>query len=256
MLPVAIDISGFRSFGEKPVPIKSLKRLNFFVGQNNSGKSNVLRAIAMLSSIHGPDPKLTPRSADFATGTESICIYLYFPNVYFQKVLASKGGHDRDTHFRGIDENKSFAFPFGVDRTGKVSISDSQIEYSISSSGISETALRQFVKAYLGFGGSFLAQMRHLILSLGLESYLTRKVLFIPQIRTVHTVKQYVESVDQFIDPRYPTVFSGGEMIDLLFRLQRPPYDAQADKLKFNRIVQFLRDITENDSISLENTAR
>jgi len=78
------------------------------------------------------------------------------------------------------------------------------------------------------------------------------KVLFVPHIRTVHSINQYVENVDQFIDSRHPIVFSGAKLIDLLFQLQHPPYDRRNEKLKFDKIVQFLRDITENQSLSLE----
>ena len=104
----------------------------------------------------------------------------------------------------------------------------------------------------MGLGADILTQARHLMQSLALENYLWNKVLFLPQIRTVHSIQQYVENVDQFIDSRHPIVFSGGQMIDLLFRLQHPPFDARADKLKFEKIIQFLRGITQNETLSLE----
>jgi hypothetical protein len=50
MLPTAIEISGFRSFGSKPVLIDSLKKLNFFVGQNNSG--NPISPSETRSALH------------------------------------------------------------------------------------------------------------------------------------------------------------------------------------------------------------
>lgn len=42
-------LSGYRSFGPEPQFIAPLSKVNIFVGQNNVGKSNVLRALAMLS---------------------------------------------------------------------------------------------------------------------------------------------------------------------------------------------------------------
>jgi predicted ATP-dependent endonuclease of OLD family len=108
------------------------------------------------------------------------------------------------------------------------------------------------VNQHLGLGAETRAQARHLLTSLGLENYLYNKVLFVPHIRTVHSIKQYVENVDQFIDARHDAVFSGAEMIELLFRLQHPPYDARSEKQKFAKITQFLRDITQNESLSLE----
>lgn len=51
-------LSGYRSFGPEPQFIAPLSKVNIFVGQNNVGKSNVLRAVAQLHDyIHAP--KLT-----------------------------------------------------------------------------------------------------------------------------------------------------------------------------------------------------
>lgn len=41
-------IAGFRSFGPEPQYIAPLEKVNLFVGQNNSGKSNVLRALEVV----------------------------------------------------------------------------------------------------------------------------------------------------------------------------------------------------------------
>ena len=52
MLPFgSIEISGYRSAGKSGFELKNLSRLNFLCGQNNSGKSNVLRAIQLLASL-------------------------------------------------------------------------------------------------------------------------------------------------------------------------------------------------------------
>lgn len=40
-----IAISGYRSFGAKPVYFDNFSSINIFIGKNNSGKSNVLRLL-------------------------------------------------------------------------------------------------------------------------------------------------------------------------------------------------------------------
>ena len=45
----SLGVSGFRSFGPKRVVVRPLRRLNVFVGRNNSGKSNILRLVKVLS---------------------------------------------------------------------------------------------------------------------------------------------------------------------------------------------------------------
>jgi hypothetical protein len=144
MLPTAIEISGFRSFGSKPVLIDSLKKLNFFVGQNNSGKSNVLRSITMLSSIRGPGPGLTPRSSDFAAGAENINVCLHFPNRLLREVFAKRSGQQHQG-LEEIDDSKSFAFPFTVDRNNTFAFTDTQVHRFVLSTGIPEARFRQFV---------------------------------------------------------------------------------------------------------------
>lgn len=46
------ELRNFRSIGERPVVIYPLKKCNILVGQNNAGKSNVLRAIQRISERH------------------------------------------------------------------------------------------------------------------------------------------------------------------------------------------------------------
>ena len=50
----AIGFKGYRSIGEKPVLLYPLKKVNFFVGPNNCGKSNILRYISTRNTY--PDP--------------------------------------------------------------------------------------------------------------------------------------------------------------------------------------------------------
>lgn len=66
-------LSGYRSFGPEPQFIAPLSKVNIFVGQNNVGKSNVLRAIARLCEfVQGPTSKdLSFESVDEHKGRPS-----------------------------------------------------------------------------------------------------------------------------------------------------------------------------------------
>lgn len=105
MLPTAMEISGFRSFGSKPMLLGSLRKLNFLIGQNNSGKSNVLLAIVLLSSIRGADPKLSPRSSDFAPEAENICVYLHFPKRLLKELFLKRTGQNNPLLARMVDDD-------------------------------------------------------------------------------------------------------------------------------------------------------
>jgi AAA15 family ATPase/GTPase len=251
MLPVAIEIAGFRSFGSDPTLIAPLKKLNFFIGQNNSGKSNVLRAVTMLSSLYGPEPKLTPRSSDFSQGSDSICVFLHFPMLVLKELFTSRGAQ-QSTILNKLDMNNSIAVPFNLRKDNSLQMGDFQLDHFVRSIGIETQEVQALIQQHMGIGADLRTQARHLLQALGLSNYLMSKVIFVPHIRTVHSINQYVDKVDQFIDPQHRNVFSGAKLIDLLFRLQHPPYDERDEKLKFDKIIQFLRSITENDTLLLE----
>jgi AAA15 family ATPase/GTPase len=46
-----IGISGYRSFGQEVQRIGPFKKINLIIGQNNSGKSNVLRFLMTLPHL-------------------------------------------------------------------------------------------------------------------------------------------------------------------------------------------------------------
>ncbi len=50
-----ISIAGYRSFGADEVKIGDLSQINVFIGKNNSGKSNVLRAVRLMAQLKGAE---------------------------------------------------------------------------------------------------------------------------------------------------------------------------------------------------------
>lgn len=75
-----IEISNFR--GIDHLKVDSLARVNLFLGQNNSGKSSVLEAIAMLMSMSNPDaPQLINASRARKPFSNFIDIKYYFRNL-------------------------------------------------------------------------------------------------------------------------------------------------------------------------------
>jgi AAA15 family ATPase/GTPase len=251
MLPLAIEISGFRSFGPNPTLVIPMKKLNFFIGQNNSGKSNVLRAITMLSSLRGPEPRLAPKSSDFSHGSDGICVFLHFPMSVLKDLFASRGAM-HDARLNELDMKRGIAVPFNLSRDRSLQLNAAHVDHFVQSIGLEVRDVQLLINQYLGMGADLQTQARHLLQVLQLDNYLFNKVMFVPHIRTVHSINQYVDKVDQFIDPQHPIVFSGAKLIDLLFRLQHPPYDERDERLKIDKIVQFLREITENETLSLE----
>ncbi|GAF73787.1 unnamed protein product, partial [marine sediment metagenome] len=48
-----VELHNFRSIGDNPVVLDPLRKCNILVGQNNSGKSNVLKALSKISDKLG-----------------------------------------------------------------------------------------------------------------------------------------------------------------------------------------------------------
>lgn len=88
-------ISGYRSFGTTAQFIAPLSKLNIFVGANNSGKSNIIRAVCLLEKLLSEvDIKLNP-DVDKPGGKRDYITQIYLPislnefgaSIYFEKLL-------------------------------------------------------------------------------------------------------------------------------------------------------------------------
>lgn len=60
-------VSGYRSFGPDPQFIEPLAKINIFAGQNNSGKSNILRLVSILEKFR-QNPLVHPRPSPLVLG--------------------------------------------------------------------------------------------------------------------------------------------------------------------------------------------
>src|SRR5258708_25280932 len=52
---LGFGLANYRSFGETGFVVGDIKKVNVFIGKNNSGKSNVLRAISQLRRLQVGD---------------------------------------------------------------------------------------------------------------------------------------------------------------------------------------------------------
>ncbi len=74
-------ISGFRSFGPDPQYIAPLNKINVFAGRNNSGKSNILRALRLGAAVAQRQPELRPYDVglDSHRGPREASLKLHLP---------------------------------------------------------------------------------------------------------------------------------------------------------------------------------
>lgn len=246
-----LRLGGYRSFGV-PQEFAPFGRLNFFAGQNNSGKSNVLTFISRhLPFVHqahraleGLDPLLdTHRGDDYELVVG----------------LPARASTTRVAAF--IDGLKAKAPTFDCERALAPLFEGDHgqfwVEMQLPRAGGSFTLTRRCEETLRGLlaptvwqalwtratdssGGSLeqhwfpvtLAAMNPLHTSLP-------RVDLIPAIRRIG-------------DPNSPQDFSGSGIIERLAQLQNPPLGSEDDRDRFTRINQFVQEVTGIHSAHLE----
>ena len=259
-LITSFAIGGYRSFGNKIQRFANLSRINLFIGQNNSGKSNILRFLheiyPELASNNGKPLNLAsldrhlPVSANFVSGS---CISLYkngsgehsafvseiskkFPqDQYQQKYLNSiLSAFRKKAELEGTSENVWFDFD-----ARKVLINDN---WEIAFKKIDDNSLSSIWNSltnHLGGGNRgqvwFPETLRHLT-----PSFKAVAVKMIPAIRQIGKHGSVSEE------------FSGEGIIERLAKLQNPDVLNQKDKDKFEQINKFLQNVIDNNSATIE----
>ncbi|MDP2694880.1 MAG: AAA family ATPase [Gallionella sp.] len=253
----AFAIGGYRSFGDKVQRFGRLSRINLFIGQNNSGKSNILRFLHDVYPALRSNKPLNlgvldahlPTRAAFIVG-RSIALRKDKQGNYssFSSEMSPKLGQVNNQTFHlgqilnallkkaeldGTGEN--VWFDFGANCT----LIDSNWEVAFKV--IDDSNLRNLWSSMAGQNGG--SRMQHWFpetLRRLTPGFNPINIKMIPAIRQVG--KQGSASEE----------FSGEGIIERLAKLQHPNVHNQRDKEKFEKINQFLRNVIDNDSASID----
>lgn len=253
-------IGGFRSFGDKVQRFGNLSRINLFIGQNNCGKSNVLRFLhdvyPHLSNGENKALNLShldrhiPKMCSFITGT-SISLFankqgerLAFINEVSSKIpnpntgdhqhqlqavlcafqkKAELDGTGDDVWFY-FDQNKKL-LPHVWDEAFKT---------------IDDSTLRRLWSGLVNMSGGDRRNWYPDSLARLTPHFKAINVKMIPAIRQIG---EHGSVSDEF---------SGEGIIERLARLQNPDVLNQKDKAKFQQINDFLRNVIDNNSAAIE----
>lgn len=238
-------VGGYRSFG--PIQyIGPLDKVNLFIGPNNSGKSNILNFTVRLAGLVGKDSGWSPKSTDehLSNPPRMFMWGLPIPGTknFFAESLS------RQTHVANVLDKlfRSHAFPEANGdnwfiRQHNIQISDEALVRQLRScTGVSDVQHAWSVLTG-GRGGDILAN-------------------WLPDL-LVHVWKAIVPSftpaiVPVYRSPDHPNSSSreanGHALFSKLAKLERPAFDRQADKDKFQRIVKFVREVTGASRVELE----
>ena len=260
-------ITGYRSFGNELQKIGPLKKINFFIGQNNSGKSNILLFLRshFLSVFQAEDVRqrkpLQFSDLDIYKGYSensvqmAIALNLDGPNYrilkerimkrfdahnqplindFFERVLSStpltNGTRMAWFHYTAPILNSVYKFD------------DEIIDEFIKEKALSREEWYRFWSSLTSRGGG---NEEHWIIntlsSLSPAKLEYSNIVLIPAIRKIG-------------EPGTTTIndYSGIGIIDSLARIQNPGYNEQHLKEKFTNINKFIREVTNNHTANLE----
>lgn len=240
-------IAGYRSFGPEPVRIPDLKKVNVFIGSNNSGKSNILRFVHRLSSFSQEKGMPSfPESLDHFKRDADMEIQYGFQ---FSRAMSEEGGTFRrivegfpgwDHYLPELRDHLWVAFLAGqpVTHGSNPAIRDlaaeltSHLDPRQSDEVLSKTCGRR--------GGS------HESRATELAQWIVKQVQCEIRVETI-------EAFRVITDGTHVSPHSGAGLIKRLRSLQNPVLDTyDGDTRKFQTIENFLRDILGDPSARLE----
>ncbi|CAK2594415.1 putative ATP-dependent endonuclease of the OLD family [Vibrio crassostreae] len=260
MILSGFAFSGYRSFGnEEKAVIAPLQKINFLIGANNSGKSNVMRLICEHQTLFTKHetkfdqldiPQVGSGNFKFSIAASKETV-----KALSKSLIKRTDYKEQEVHFEWL---------FGTELFGHIGQGEdvyTWFNFDHRSSHTHEPLDNQYaINLAVPEGFSW----RSLNISLNNSYYQTDKQnipdvlnamamvkpklnfspIFIPAIRQIGQFDSQLSNQSDF---------SGSGIIERLQKLERPAIGTnQQDKKKFAKINTFLRSVLENDSATLE----
>lgn len=247
-------ISGYRSFGSEHQFIGPCEKINLLIGQNNSGKSNILTFLknhynAVIGSINdGSQLNFTNLDRHIGSGSESMKVSFGFKtksNKAYNSFLQQHGKVKTiieqivNTNISGEDLALFTFNSAGFNHRFQLEIEINNIKRNTK---LGNNEWSQVWQTLTGRGAGNLDQhwipeTMHPLSRLAMRPI---KVDIIPAIRSVGQMDSQ------------PSDYSGIGIIERLAKLQNPTHESQADKKHFAMINEFLRSVVGNNTATLE----
>lgn len=250
-------IGGYRSFGRSVQRFEKLSQINLFIGQNNCGKSNILRFIHEVYPRLTNNPvnlQLTPLDRHMPSGG----MFVSGISISLPQNIATQADFIKEISPKIIEnsnkkENLDFVFMLfdkkaQLDGTGDQVWFDFQENKSLQSSNwidafkiLDDQRLRSLWNGVTNTtGGSRDQNWFPETLNRLTPGFRSITVKMIPAIRQIG---KHGSVSDEF---------SGEGIIERLAKLQNPDVLNQKDKGKFQQINNFLRNVIDNNTAEIE----
>jgi len=238
---INLGIANFRSFDSEGIVIENLKKINIFIGKNNSGKSNILRFLNLCFEAYRKKTELTEsmfnlfraefdKYENYFLGKNNnleIAISIR-PEDFYKKLTKYVNPDDLLTMkidlFDGKVIEKCEIFE-KLNAQELLSFSrENQIAFSNKDQSVEELNKLLAKKVMYYF------------------SDLSSKIILIPNFRKISEQKEDQES----------NIVDGKNIISKLFVMQNPAYRNEENKLKFLKIQEFVRNLLDDPNITIE----
>lgn len=250
----AISASFYRGIGKESQKIRPFTKLNFFIGENNSGKSVVLNLINdhlpketnRLSSTR----KLARHETYFGavTGTFSVARGIPVKSIIkptFDVIdlkTYGNGKTQKDNLHRAVTDIFEDGFLWG-DYEGlsfKVTLDSDELNRakSILTTSEWEQIFKTLTDSWGGSQEMFILGVLNWAANRGINS--------LPESMLIPAKRQLGSKDETFDD------LSGRGLLDHLASIQNPSFDEQNKKIMFNKINEFLRSVTGKFDATLE----
>ncbi len=249
----SLAIVGYRSFGDDLQVFPKFSKINILIGQNNCGKSNVLRFIHdwLAKLPQRPRPSLAQHDRHLPVGSggikygvlppffcdgeiniSALCSHFQIRNGFAQQITLCKLFTERSQATSGKEE------PWLIfDEYGNIQESNWKDAFNSISTADFET-LRSHLGIYTGSSRN--PSWAPETLKRLAPPFPTFQCHLIPAIRRIGSKGSNAED------------FSGEGIIERLAKLQNPSALEQHDKERFRQIGDFLRTVTNNGSAEIE----
>ncbi len=231
-------ICNFRSFDENGVNIENIKKVNIFIGKNNSGKSNILRFIKLIGDHYGTLNKYKGdikdqhiRNGQFPSILLRLSGKLIFhPDKTFNSHLPQKyidfRNEEHLINFNiGTNTIQNIDFIFNNFQDGNDLI-PFQTQYS---TGPSSTVIN-----------AILPRLNKLITDLLINNF--KNIIYIPHLRLIREGEKLIDS---------NSAIDGSNIISKIYEMQNPDIGEEDQKVKFKKIEKLVCDLL-NSEIEIE----
>ncbi|MFM2450909.1 MAG: hypothetical protein RIS44_3359, partial [Pseudomonadota bacterium] len=252
-----LAIAGYRSFGKDPQYFPAFSKVNFFIGKNNAGKSNVLRF------LHDIYPKLTTRKPVQLEPLEIHQPDSPRPLVGRAEEVLEGGyrtwlcrpDHPLLNRFSTEHQRSVFAPLLGNLFNAKRIADETTIAWSFSEFSENQANIDDWKPTLEGLTDEALYRLWHTLTNMqsGNRESWTRQLLshLAPDLPSAHIAM--VPAIRQVGKKGSSSDgFAGNGLIDKLAEYERPSATQQADKEHFRKINAFVQSVLDNPSAKLE----